>query len=307
MSRKAVVLFNLGAPDKLQSVKPFLFNLFNDRAIIDLPNPFRFFLAKFISQVRHNKAKDIYKQIGGKSPLLENTLLQAKALEKELGSAYKVFTCMRYWHPMIEEVKKEIKNYNPQEIILLPLYPQYSTTTTGSSFNQWYERNIFPAISITEISNYPIDEFFINSIANKLNFNMKDTVVLFTAHGLPQSIIDKGDPYQKQIEATVNAILQKVKIDNYSICYQSRVGPKAWIKPYADQEIIKYSKQNKNIIVVPVSFVSEHSETLVELDIIYQALAIKNGAKSYKRITANGICETFIKGLADLITSKVAA
>lgn len=295
MKRKAVVLLNLGAPDSLNSVQPFLFNLFNDPAIIPLSKPVRFVLAKALSHYRNSKAQKIYQQIGGKSPLLVNTLDQANALEEVLGSDYKVFVCMRYWHPQIAEVMQNVQKFNPDEIILLPLYPQYSSTTTGSAFSQWL------SVPTKQIYSYPINKQFIKSIADKIIIDKEDSIVLFTAHGIPESLIKKGDPYQREIEATVNAILQEIKIDNYVICYQSRIGPKKWLTPYADKEIIKYAQLKKNIIVVPISFVSEHCETLVELDIEYRNLALGNGAKSYIRISTQGTCPIFMKGLAELV------
>ena len=310
--KKAVILFNLGGPDKLDSVEPFLFNLFNDPAIITMPSLFRYPLAKFISRRRAPIAKNIYKKIGNKSPILELTKKQAESLEKNLlkKGNYKCFVVMRCWHPRASDVLKKVKEYNPEEIILLPLYPQFSATTSGSSINEWNklcEKENY-AIKTKTICCYPTENNFIEShislikktLSNVQNHNFK---LIFSAHGLPESKIKKGDPYQWQVEETVKEIMLKLKNENldYVISYQSRVGPLKWIGPSTDEEIIRNSKEKKGIIIVPIAFVSEHSETLVELDIEYKKLAEKNGCIFYKRIPALGIDENFIKGLTELI------
>lgn len=318
MSKKiAVILFNLGGPDQLSSVKKFLFNLFYDKAIIDLPNPFRFIIAKLISSRREKYAQEIYKKIGGKSPILEETLLQSQKLQEILNMdgniEYKVFISMRYFHPYVSETLNSIENFNPQEIVLLPLYPQFSTTTTGSSFKEFFElinkRNI--TIPVKKICCYPAENQFIESqiqlIEEKILVSKdKNIKIIFSAHGLPIKIIENGDPYQYQIELSVKKIVEKLSIKNldYIISYQSRVGPLKWLEPYTDDEIIKASKNNKTIIVVPIAFVSEHSETLVELDMDYKILAETNGAKEYLRVPTVRINEKFIKSLAKLVKSS---
>jgi len=310
--KRAVILMNLGGPDRQESVRPFLFNLFNDPAIINIIQPFRFFTAKLISIFREKKAKGIYKLMGGGSPILELTELQKKFLEKNLikKGRYKCFIIMRYWHPRAREVYKEILQYNPKEVILLPLYPQFSTTTTGSSVNEWKNINTNNFKTKT-ICCYPNNEDFINahvkSIRKFLNIKLlPKTTLLFSAHGLPQKIIDSGDPYQRQIEETAQKIIEKLKIKNlnFNVCYQSRVGPLKWIGPSTDDEIIRNSKQKLGIVLCPIAFVSEHSETLVELDIEYKHLAKKNGALFYKRVPALGVNKDFIKGLTNLVLNK---
>ena len=310
--RKAVILFNLGGPDKLENVEPFLFNLFNDPAIINVPSFFRYPLAKFISKRRAPVAKNIYKEIGNKSPILKLTEEQAKSLENNLleKGDYKCFVVMRCWHPRAFDVIKKVKQYNPEEIILLPLYPQFSASTSGSSIKEWKElcKKANYNIKTKTICCYPTENNFIIShvslikktLATVENKNLK---LIFSAHGLPESKIKKGDPYQWHVEETVKEIMSKLKNENldYVISYQSRVGPMKWIKPFTDEEIIKYSKEKKGIVVVPVAFVSEHSETLVELDIEYKKLANKNGCSFYKRVPALGSEENFIKGLANLV------
>jgi len=313
--KKAVILFNLGGPDKLESVEPFLFNLFNDPAIISTPSIFRYPLAKFISKRRAPVAKNIYKEIGNKSPILELTQDQAKSLENNLSKEgeYKCFVAMRCWHPRASDVIKKVKEYNPDEVILLPLYPQYSASTSGSSINEWNDlcRKENYNIKTKTICCYPTENNFIKSHVNLIKKTLKtlenkNFKLLFSAHGLPENKIKKGDPYQWQVEQTVEGVMSELKDEklDYIISYQSRVGPLKWIGPATDEVIIKYSKEKKGIVIVPVAFVSEHSETLVELDIEYKKLAEKNGCSFYKRVPALGVEENFIKGLAELILKK---
>ena len=313
--KKAVILFNLGGPDKLESVEPFLFNLFNDPAIISIPSIFRYPLAKIISKRRTPIAKNIYKEIGNKSPILELTQAQAKSLENNLSGKgeYKCFVVMRCWHPRALDVINKVKEYKPDEVILLPLYPQYSASTSGSSINEWNDlcRKENYNIKTKTICCYPTEKNFIESHVNLTkktikNLENKNFKLLFSAHGLPEIKIKKGDPYQWQIEQTVDGIMEKLKDENldYIISYQSRVGPLKWIGPSTDEVIIKYSKEKKGIVIVPIAFVSEHSETLVELDIEYKKLAEKNGCSFYKRVPALGTEENFIKGLAALVVQK---
>jgi len=312
--KKAVVLFNLGGPDKLDSIEPFLFNLFNDPAIISIPSIIRYPLAKFLSKRRAPIAKNIYKEIGNKSPILELTQEQAKSLENNLSRKgnYKCFIVMRCWHPRAVDIIKEVKEYNPDEIVLLPLYPQYSASTSGSSIKEWKdlcEKENFN-IKTKTICCYPTENNFLESHASLIKKTIKNLdknfKLLFSAHGLPENKIKKGDPYQWQVEQTVQGIMSRLKEENlnYIISYQSRVGPLKWIGPSTDEIIIKYSKEKKGIVIVPVAFVSEHSETLVELDIEYKRLAEKNGCSFYKRVPALGIEENFIKGLTELVLQK---
>jgi len=313
--KKAVILFNLGGPDKLESVEPFLYNLFKDPEILSIPSILRYPLAKFISKRRAPVAKNIYKEIGNKSPILELTQEQSKSLENNLSAKgdYKCFVVMRCWHPRAADVIKKVKEFNPEQIILLPLYPQFSATTSGSSINEWNdlcEKENYK-VKTKIICCYPTESNFIKSHVNLIkktikNKESKNFKLLFSAHGLPEIKIKKGDPYQWQVEETVKRIMLELKDDNldHVITYQSRVGPLKWIGPSTDDEIIKYSKEKKGIVIVPVAFVSEHSETLVELDIEYKKLAEKNGCSFYKRVPALGIEENFIKGLAELVAQQ---
>ncbi len=312
--KTAIVLFNLGGPDEVKAIKPFLFNLFNDPAIMDLPKPLRWVLAKLISVKRGIKAQAMYNKIGGKSPILELTNIQAKALEDKLSrnkdSEYKVFVSMRYWYPMSDTVVKNVRNYSPDHIILLPLYPQYSTTTTASSFADWEASasNIGLNVPTTKICCYPADLGFITAHAKLIKdsyWKASETGkprVLFSAHGLPEKIIENGDPYQWQIEKTVSVITQILAIEgfDYSICYQSRVGALKWTSPSTEHEIKRAGSEKIPVLVVPISFVSEHSETLYELDIQYRELAEKSGVTGYVRVPALATEPLFIEALADL-------
>ena len=313
--KKAVILFNLGGPDKLESVEPFLFNLFNDPEILSIPSIFRYPLAKFISKRRAPIAKNIYREIGNKSPILELTQEQATSLEKKLSvkGEYKCFVVMRCWHPRAIDVIKKVKVFNPEEIILLPLYPQFSAATSGSSINEWNDlcKKENYKVKTKTICCYPTESNFVKSHVKLIkktiqNTESKNFKLLFSAHGLPEIKIKNGDPYQWQVEETVKKIMIDLKDENldHTISYQSRVGPLKWIGPSTDEEIIKHSKEKKGIVIVPVAFVSEHSETLVELDIEYKKLAEENGCSFYKRVPALGVEENFIKGLAELVLQQ---
>ena len=309
----AVVLFNFGGPDNLSAVKPFLFNLFNDKAIINLPQPFRWLLAKIISSKREKSAQQNYALIGGRSPILENTNRQAHNLEKSLNLAsqdqYKVFVCMRYWNPLTEDIVAKVKEGNFAEIILLPLYPHFSTTTTGSSFSEWHRicKKLKLNVTTKEICCYPINKQFIKAHADIIqeiykNYSATNQLrILFSAHGLPQKVIDRGDPYQYQIEQTVKNIVTNLPYQNldYQICYQSKVGPLKWLEPSTENEILRATKDNVDILLVPIAFVSEHIETLV-LDIEYKELAMSQGIKNYLRTPTLGTNEQFINCLTNL-------
>ena len=313
---KAVILFNLGGPDKLENVESFLFNLFNDSAILNLPSFFRFPLAKLIAKRRAPIAKKIYEELGGSSPILKLTVEQANALELKLNnddqqSNYKCFVVMRCWHPRAEDVIKEVIKYNPDEIILMPLYPQYSAATSGSSIKEWNDvclKNDFN-VKTNIICCYPTDENFIlahkNAIMRKIE-NLKNFKLIFSAHGLPEKNIKKGDPYQWQVEQSVDKIVKSLNIKDldWILSYQSRVGPLKWIGPSTEDIIVENSKLGKHIVLVPIAFVSEHSETLVELDIEYKELADRNGCKNYSRVPALGTNENYIKAMSNLIINK---
>jgi ferrochelatase len=310
--KTAIVLFNLGGPDNLEAVRPFLFNLFKDPAIIGAPLPIRYFLAWMISKRRSPIAQEIYKKIGGKSPIVPQTLQQAQALENALSSygQVKTFVCMRYWHPMSEQVVQEVASYQPDQVILLPLYPQFSTSTTASSLKDWNETapKIGLDVPTYSVGCYPTQSDFIQAhcalIREHLSkaSNPSSVRILFSAHGLPEKIIEAGDSYQWQVEQTSQAIVDALDIEHldWNVSYQSRVGPLKWIGPSTDEEIQLAGKEAKTLLVVPVAFVSEHSETLVELDMEYAELAHHAGVAEYIRVPALGIQSDFIQALATL-------
>jgi len=306
--KRAVVLFNLGGPDQPSSVQPFLFNLFNDKAIIGLPQPLRWLVAKLISTRRAPVAQEIYGHIGGKSPLLELTQAQAAALEASLiaaspGDQFRVVIAMRYWHPFAAEALAELKAFAPDEVTLLPLYPQFSTTTTGSSVLDWEKTAKAEGFSVPTrtVCCYPTDTAYIDAHADLLTSyaGEPNTRILFSAHGLPKKVVDRGDPYQWQVEQTVAATVQSLNVPDldYVTCYQSRVGPLEWIGPSTEDEIERAGREGKSLVVVPIAFVSEHSETLVELDIEYAELAEKAGVVSYKRVPALGTNRHYVDAL----------
>jgi ferrochelatase len=314
--RIAIVLFNLGGPDSLAAVQPFLFNLFNDRNIINLPQPFRWAIAKLISSRRTPTATHVYQQMGGRSPILPNTEAQAASLEALLigGDEVRCFIAMRYWHPFTEDVAREVQAWGADEAILLPLYPQFSTTTTASSVRVWNDtaRKIGLHVPQRIVCCYPDEPGFIAALADVTAKAIAQTrtsvpdaapAIIFSAHGLPQKIVDAGDPYVTQVEATVRAAAAALGLGagDYQIAYQSRVGPLKWVGPATDETILAAAKAGKPIVVVPVAFVSEHSETLVELDIEYGALARDNGAAAYVRAPTVATHPAFIAGLADLV------
>lgn len=311
MKKTAVVVYNLGGPDSLKSVYPFLKNLFSDPYILRMPGPLRWILARLIAWRRSPVARSIYAQIGGRSPILPGTEKQAAALQNLLGKNYKVFVAMRYWHPFASAVAHAVANWKPDRVILLPLYPQFSTTTTGSFMHTWENAAKKAALNAptTEICCWPEAVGFIDAIGRTIDLSI-DTLpdntpyrILFSAHGLPKRIVDAGDPYPQQVERTALAVVRKLgktEVD-YTVCYQSRVGPMEWLQPYTIDEIKRAGAEGKAIIVVPIAFVSEHSETLVELDIEYATLARKAGVKAYLRTNTVNTDPTFIRSVADIV------
>ena len=266
-------------------------------------------VATLISTTRAPKVKPLYAMMGGGSPILPNTQAQADALQAKLGGDYKVFIAMRYSKPRAADVVKQIKKYAPEKIILLPLYPQFSTTTTESSMVEWKRAAKGLNIPTESICCYPIESGFIAAMAEMLATKLQNNNprILFSAHGLPQKIIDKkNDPYVKHVEQTAQAIVTKLGIPNldWKVTYQSRVGPVEWVKPYTDIEIKQAGAEKKHLILVPIAFVSEHIETLVELDIENKHLAEASGCVSYTRIPTVSTHPKFIAGLAELILSN---
>jgi ferrochelatase len=314
MARRAVVLMNLGGPDSPAAVQPFLYNLFSDPAIIDLPRVLRLPLAWLIARQRSRVAAEIYAHLGGASPLLANTETQAQALEAELGPEYRCFIAMRYWHPLTAEAVASVKAWRPDEIVLLPLYPQFSTTTTGSSLKAWHDearRQGLTALT-REIAPYPTEPGFVAALAGHIDDALArletPARLLLSAHGLPLKIVRKGDPYPEQVEATAKAVADALahRPEEWRVCYQSRVGPLAWLGPSTDEEIRRAGADGIGIVIAPISFVSEHSETLVELDRDYRRLAESCGVPFYRRVPTVGADPRFIPGLARLVRGEPA-
>jgi ferrochelatase len=307
----AIILFNLGGPDSLDAVQPFLRNLFSDPAIITLPAWLRLPLASLIARRRTPKARGIYEKIGGGSPILGQTEAQARALEDALGKEHewRGYVCMRYWHPMTEAVVRSVQRFAPDRIVLLPLYPQFSTTTTASSFNAW--KTAFSSeVSTVCVESYPTEPGFIRASIELTKQGLAEAGdgpkrVLFSAHGLPEKVIKRGDPYQSQVEQTAAAIAEHLDGVDWSVCYQSRVGPLKWIGPATESEIRRAASDGKSVVLYPLSFVSEHSETLVELDIEYRHLAAQAGVPKYVRVPTVGTHPQFIHGLANLVKAAL--
>jgi ferrochelatase len=317
--RLAVVLMNLGGPDSLKAVRPFLKNLFSDPAIINLSWPARSLLSHGISWIRAPKARKIYEKMGGKSPLLANTQQQQACLQDLLHDSLphheiNVFIAMRYWHPLIETVVAEVKKFGPDEIILLPLYPQFSTTTTGSSFTEWHKQARHQDLRgvIRQIEYYCQEPSFIQAHVDLLVPWIEKAQaygsprLLFSAHGLPQKIIDAGDPYENQIHQTKQAILDKLPHSvEGRICYQSKVGPLKWLGPSTEEEVRQAGKDKAPVVMVPIAFVSEHAETLVELDDDYKFLAQRHGVPFYGRVPTVSDHPAYIQALANLVKGKL--
>jgi ferrochelatase len=326
VSRIAVVLFNLGGPDSPQAVRPFLKNLFSDPAIISAPDPLRWFLARLIATRRAPVAQKIYEHMGGRSPILPKTKAQADALYAALmknapDHQWHVSIAMRYWHPFAAEAAAEVSEFGPDQIVLLPLYPQFSRTTTGSSAVDWARAAKSAGLNVKTslLCCYPDDPGFSAAVARLTAKGIADArnqapgaplKVLFSAHGLPKRVIATGDPYQWQVERTVAAVRDRLEAvlegAETITCFQSRVGPLEWIGPATDRVISQAAEAHAALVVVPIAFVSEHSETLVELDIEYRHLAERLGAAAYVRVPAVGTDPDFIEGLAQLANATLA-
>jgi ferrochelatase len=321
--KTAVVLFNLGGPDSLDAVKPFLFNLFYDPAIIPVSKPFRWLLAKVISSRRASVAREIYSRIGGSSPLLKNTEEQAAALSAILNDGsdageFRCFIAMRYWHPRASETAAAVKAYGPDRIVLLPLYPQFSGTTSGSSLNEWLDeaRKIGLEAPSRGVCCYPRDPGLADAVARGVGAAITEATidgvaprVLFSAHGLPKKIVDAGDPYQWQVEQSVSAVVERLNVPglDWQICYQSRVGKLEWLRPYTEDVLRQAGTEKRAIVMVPIAFTSEHSETLVELDIEYRELATECGVPRYVRVGTVRADGAFIAGLAGAVRRAVGS
>jgi len=322
MSEKiGVVLLNLGGPDSLDAVEPFLFNLFSDPDIIDFPLSFLFRkrLAKMISTRRSPMVRGQYSRIGGKSPLKEHTQRQAALLEEKLNKVFpaKVYVAMRYWHPSTDEALDAIERDGIKRVILLPLYPQYSKATTESSVKEWEARlkeRKGLKLDTSLVESYYDHPTYIDAFVERVNEGLerfssdvrKDVHILFSAHGTPMKLVRKGDPYSHHIKKTVDAIVERGKIaQDYSLCYQSKVGPMKWLTPSTPDTITKLTaKGAKNMLVVPVAFASDHLETLFEVDIEFRRHATELGVERFVTTVGMNDSPTFINALAELVFEK---
>jgi ferrochelatase len=324
MGRVGVLLLNLGGPDQPEDVRPFLFNLFSDPEIIRLPfswlqKP----LAWIISTSRASKSQENYKQIGGGSPLRRITEEQAQALQTSLqhkGQDAQVYIGMRYWHPFTEEAIARIRRDGIEKLVILPLYPQFSISTSGSSFRLlerlWQEDPALDRIEYTVIPSWYKRPGYLQAMAQLIaqeldQFPNPDEVhIFFSAHGVPVSYVEEaGDPYQQEIEECTELIMQTLDRPNpHTLAYQSRVGPVEWLKPYTEEAIPELAAQGvENLLVVPISFVSEHIETLQEIDIEYRELAEEAGIQHFQRVPALNTHPVFIDDLADMVISAMNA
>lgn len=317
--RVAVVLFNLGGPDSLEAVQPFLYRLFSDPDIFKFPLGFitQKLFAQLISRRRQKEARKYYAAIGGKSPLLAHTLQQADLLQAALqenssNTDYVTHVCMRYWHPLTSEVVTNLKKDQPGKIVLLPLYPQYSITTTGSSYNEFIrecnKQHYHPEMHL--IHHWHDNDDYQQAVVNSIRkagkeFSSPDPdkiELLFSAHGLPQKIIDAGDLYAQHINETYEAIINKLGWPHTSLCYQSRVGPLKWLQPYTNT-LIKQKAQAgaRQMLVYPIAFVSDHVETLYELGIEYAKIAQQEGITEYRVVPALNNHPLLIQALKNLV------
>lgn len=320
--RVAIVLFNLGGPDQPASVRPFLVNLFKDPAILRVPAFVRPLLARLIAYRRVKAATANYALLGGKSPLLDLTEAQGRALEAALEAApsgieARCFIAMRYWHPFSAEAARAVRDWRPDRVLLLPLYPQFSTTTTGSSLLAWQDAAAQAGLAAptTALCCYYADQGFAEATAAEVRRAYDDARaagssprVLFSAHGLPEVIVKAGDPYQHQVERTVAAVVRAMGVPglDWRVCYQSKATPQTWLSPSTDDEVRQAGADKVPVLVVPIAFVSEHSETLVELDVEYRDLAHEAGVPAYYRAAAQNSDPAFIAALADLVRGALA-
>lgn len=312
MNKYAVVLFNLGGPDSLEAIKPFLFNLFSDRDIFKIPVGQKIF-AKIMSVFRAPSVKEKYKRIGGKSPINDWTQLQQSMLQQELQKlvpGIEVYAAMRYWHPTIRDIADKVTEKAFDKIVLLPLYPHYSITTTGSSFNEWKRVYKGEAEKLTYVYDYFDNQRYINALNERIDETIlrfpenvrEDIQLLFSAHGLPESIAKQGDPYPKQIDKTVACVMKARNFSHgYHLCFQSKVGPAKWLKPSIDEMIRGLAaKRKKQLLVIPISFVSDHIETLFELDIEYRMVADEANIENYMVMKGLNNSKTFVAALKEL-------
>jgi len=315
-----VVVFQLGGPDSLDAIEPFLYNLFCDPDIIDFPfaRLGRKALARLISATRARKVQHHYAVIGGGSPIRKFTEQQARALENalaDLGIDARCFVAMRYWHPFTDEAVSAVERAGCDQLVLLPLYPQYSCTTTGSSLNEWRRCFRHPEIPVHVVNDFYREELYLESLVEKIDealarFPEPENVdLVFSAHSVPVAVVQKGDPYQRQIEETVELLLARGGWGNrHQLCYQSKVGASKWLQPSLRTTLRELASTGvKDVCVVPVSFVSDHVETLGEVDHEARELARQLGIRQFEMTSGLNDSPTFIASLAELVVRAVGA
>lgn len=313
----AVILLNMGGPDSLETIEPFLYNLFQDPDIFKIPIGQKIF-AKIISKLRTKKVVEQYKQIGGKSPQNVHTETQRKLLEEKLRESKinaDVMIAMRYWKPFSIESIEKIKNNSYSKIILLPLYPHFSSVTTGSSFNEWWRKFDGDKARVTEINSYYSQHKYLKAISKRIDEGIlkfpdaerNNVELLFSAHSVPQSLIENGDPYQSQILESIKLIMELRKNSEvHHISYQSKVGPVKWLEPSTEHKIKELGVAGvKNLLVIPISFVSDHIETIYELGIEYRKVAEENNIQNYMVTTGLNELPMFIDQLKDLVIKEL--
>ncbi len=316
MPKIAVVLLNLGGPDSLKAVQPFLENLFNDPDIFKLP--FQKSLARFVSKKRAPKVEKEYELIGGKSPINEWTEKQRLMLENKLrsgGNNIDILVAMRYWKPLTQEVVTFVEMGDYDKVVMLPLYPHYSISTTGSSFNEWKRFYKGDKSKLIYIDSYQTQPLYVKAINERIDESLlrfpeearKDVQLVFSAHGTPVSYLKKGDPYSFQIKETIAAVMKlRNNSHEHHQCFQSKVGPAKWLEPATDTMIEELAaKGKKHLLIIPISFVSDHVETSFELDIEYRHVADKVGIKNYIVMTGLNDSQTFVDALYDLVMEKL--
>lgn len=316
--RIGVLLFNLGGPETLAEVRPFLFNLFADPDIIRLPwRALQKPLAWLIATQRQKKSRSYYEQIGGGSPLRRITEEQARALEGALASRginARAYVGMRYWNPLIEEALDQIRRDQVDHLVVLPLYPQFSVSTTGSSLNHMYAIAKEVGYRLPEASvicSWEADANYIEAMAAAAREELarfpdqdpSQTHILFSAHSVPVRYIDEGDPYLDHTKRTVELVMERLGVHRpHTLSFQSKVGPVEWLTPATNETIPKLARDGvKQLMLIPVSFVSEHSETLYEMDILYRDLATQEGIPQYRRVPTMNCRPDFIDALASLV------
>lgn len=308
--KKAVLLLQMGGPDSLDAVRPFLLNLFSDREIIKIgPAWLQPLIARIIVSRRVAHVEENYSQIGGKSPLRKLTEEQAKSLEHKLGDDYRCFVAMRYWKPSTLEALAAIKNAGITDVTAVSLYPHYSKATTGSSIKELkrvLDESTVP-FTVRYIDSFYNDSGYIAAMAERIREGLQlfhplaDVHLLFSAHSLPQSFIDEGDPYLAQIEESVRLIMAQFDLP-HSLAFQSRAGPVKWLEPSTDDTLKKLAADGiKNLLVIPLSFVSDHIETLHEIDIEYSKKAWELGIAKFERMPSLNSSPRFIEALAELV------